>query len=64
MCFSGMIGPTASQASPEQGDLFEERGTWPETEVPQQGMGDVNLESLSDKDLDLSRFNSGPLRAI
>lgn len=51
MCFSGMIGPTASQASPEQGDLFEERGTWPETEVPQQGMGDVNLESLSDKDL-------------
>jgi hypothetical protein len=46
-----MIGPTTSQASPEQGDLFEERGTWRETEVPQQDTGDENLESLSDKDL-------------
>ena len=46
-----MIGPTASQATPEQGDLFEERGTWCETEVPQQDMGDENLEGLSDKDL-------------
>ncbi len=46
-----MIGPTASRASPEQGDLFEERGAWCGPDIPQRDRGDENLESLSDKDL-------------
>lgn len=46
-----MIGSSASQAAPEQGDLFEERGTWCGPDTPQQDMGDENLEGLSDNDL-------------
>ena len=46
-----MIGPSASQAAPEQGDLFEGRGTRCGTDAPQKDMGDENLEGLSDKDL-------------
>ena len=46
-----MIGSCASQAVPEQGDLFEGRGTRCGTDAPQKDMGDKNLEGLSDKDL-------------
>lgn len=46
-----MIEQTASQVTPEQGDLFEERGAWCKTEMPQPELGDENLEGLSDKDL-------------
>lgn len=46
-----MIGSSASQAAPEQGDLFEGRGTRCGTDAPQKDMGDKNLEGLSDKDL-------------
>ncbi len=46
-----MIRPTNSQAFPEQGDLFEERGTWCGPDTPQQDMGDEYLEGLSDEDL-------------
>lgn len=46
-----MIGSSTSQVAPEQGDLFEERGTWCGPDTPQQDMGDENLEGLSDNDL-------------
>ena len=46
-----MIATTASGVPPEQGDLFEERGTWCEPAPPQQDIGDENFDDLSDKDL-------------
>ena len=46
-----MIGSSASQEAPEQGDLFEGRGTRCGTDAPQKDMGDKNLEGLSNKDL-------------
>lgn len=47
-----MIGPSASKAAPEQGDLFEERGACCGSDAPQQNMDeDEYLEGLSDKDL-------------
>ncbi|WP_223429078.1 hypothetical protein [Tateyamaria pelophila] len=46
-----MISPRASEPSPEQGDLFEDRGPCYGPGTPQQDMGDGNLEGLSDKDL-------------
>lgn len=46
-----MISPRASEESPEQGDLFEDRGTWHGPDTRQQYMRDENLEGLSDKDL-------------
>lgn len=47
-----MIGPSASKAAPEQGDLFEERGACCGSDAPQQSMDeDEYLEGLSDKDL-------------
>ena len=46
-----MTRSSASQAAPEQGDLFGERGTWCGPDTPQRDMGDQNLEGLSDNDL-------------
>ena len=47
-----MIRPAASQAAPEQGDLFEDRGTCCGPDIPQQNMADDEyLEALPDKDL-------------
>lgn len=46
-----MTRSSASQADPEQGDLFEERGTWCGPDTPQRDMGDEYLEALPDKDL-------------
>ena len=46
-----MTRSSASQAAPEQGDLFEERGTWCGPDTPQRDMGDENLEGLPDNDI-------------
>jgi hypothetical protein len=46
-----MITPGTSVASPEQGDLFEDRGTWHGRDTPPQDMGDEDLDGLSDEDL-------------